>query len=123
MKISINPMAQIVKRAERRINLNRIPSPIHAAHDRKRREAEQVLAGKEPTIEFFQAAGIEGLSATELAKRIVAKPDSLMQADNERRKLILRVRNAKTAQEIESILQEEGIFAHPGDKIPQLLEE
>ncbi|MCK1543437.1 hypothetical protein IVB12_16085 [Bradyrhizobium sp. 179] len=121
MRISINPLEQLVKRAERRINFQKVVSAQDLAHDRKRQLAQAVLAGAAPSPEFQQAAVIEGVSVETLAKTIVSKPDVMMEAENARRELIVRVRSAKTPEEIEQVLDEEGIWPHHEDKKPLLV--
>lgn len=121
MKISINPLEQFVKRAERRINAQKVVSAQDLAHDRKRQLAQAVLAGAAPTYEFTRAAQLEGQTPMELALTIVGKRDVMMDRENERRALILRVRAAKTPEEIQRILDEEGIWPHHEDKMPILV--
>lgn len=121
MKISINPLEQLVKRAERRINFQKVVSAQDLAHDRKRQLAQEVLAGATASPEFQQAAAIEGVSVETLANTIASKPDVMMEAENRRRALIVRVRSAKSPEEIEQILNEEGIWPHHEDKKPILV--
>jgi hypothetical protein len=110
MKISINPLAQLVLRAERRINFQKVVSAQDLAHDRKRQLAEAVLAGATASPEFQQAAAIEGVSVETLAQTIVSKPDVMMAAENRRRALIVQVRAAKTPVEIEQLLEDNKIW-------------
>src|SRR4051812_24491916 len=119
MKLKLNPMDQVVKRAERRINLHRVASTQDLAHDRKRQIAQAVLAGIEPPPEFQQAAEIEGVSVEALANIIVSKPDVLMMAENGRRTMIVAVRKAKSPQEVDAILAD--IPENPADRRMDLL--
>jgi hypothetical protein len=121
MKISINPLDQFIKRAERRINFQKVVSAQDLAHDRKRQLAEAVLAGAEPTAEFQHAAEIEGVTVETLASVIVSKPDVMMAVENARRQLIIQVRSAKSPAEIEQILDANEIWPHSEDKKPILL--
>jgi hypothetical protein len=118
MKIKLNPMAQMVKRAERRINMHRGVSPQDLAHDRKRQMAAAVKGGQVPTTEFVRAAAIEGTSPEALALVILAKPDAMMAAENARRALIVAVRAAKTAAELDALMT--GIPDHPEDRRAEL---
>ncbi len=115
MKLTIDPMDQVRKRAERRVNFHRVVSAQDLAHDHKRRLAAAVAAGGEPTPEFSRAAAIEGTSVAGLAAIILAKPDAVMACENARRALILRIRAAATAEQIAAILDEAGIGPHPAD--------
>jgi hypothetical protein len=119
MKIVLNPMAQLVKRAERRINMHRGVSPQDLAHDRKRQMAAAVKGGQFPTAEFVRAAAIEGTSPEALARVILAKPDAMMATENARRALIVAVRAAKTSAELDALMI--GIPDHPEDMCPELI--
>lgn len=118
MRLAIDPMVQVVKRAERRINFHCVATAQDLAHDRKRHLAEQVAAGGAPSVAFVEAAELEGLDAAELAADILAKPDVLMTCENARRRLIVNVRAARTATEVETILHEAGVREHPADRLP-----
>ena len=117
MKLNINPMEQLIKRAERRINLHCAVSNQDLAHDRKRTLAyEHMKSSKKDVHEgFAQAAKLEGCSVKELAEKIISKPDVLMEKENARRKLILKVRAAQTPQELETIMTENKIPPHFAD--------
>ena len=121
MRIVIDPLAQLVKRAERRINFHCTVTAQDAAHDRKRQLAHAVASGQLPSAEFARAAEIEGLTPAALAAVILAKPDVLIARDNDRRALVVRVRAAKTAAEIAAILAGAAIPPHPADHVPGLL--
>jgi hypothetical protein len=121
MKIQINPMPQLILRAERRINFYKVAQLQDFAHDRKRQLAQAVLAGEAPTDEFVRAAEIEGIDVETLAGVIVSKPDVMMEAENARRELIVRVRAATTPAELEQILTEANVGKHPADGHAQLL--
>jgi hypothetical protein len=121
MKIQINPMPQLILRAERRINFYKVARLQDFAHDRKRQLAQAVLAGEAPTDEFVRAAEIEGIDVETLAGVIVSKPDVMMEAENARRELIVRVRAATTPAELEQILAEANVGKHPADGHAQLL--
>jgi hypothetical protein len=121
MKIQINPMPQLILRAERRINFYKVAQLQDFAHDRKRQLAQTVLAGEAPTDEFVRAAEIEGIDVETLAGVIVSKPDVMMEAENARRELIVRVRAATTPAELEQILTEANVGKHPADGHAQLL--
>jgi hypothetical protein len=106
-------MAQLVKRAERRINFYRVVSAQDLAHDRKRQLAQQVAGGAAPTAEFEKAAGLEGKTAQDLAALILAKPDVMMERENARRALIVQVRAAKTPADVTAILDANNIGKLP----------
>lgn len=78
------------------------------AHMHKRNLALEVMRGKQPTEDFVQAAQVENMTPEDLAALIVTKPDLAMQKENERRKRIIRTRNAKSLDELRSILDEIG---------------
>jgi hypothetical protein len=109
MKINLNPLAKLIEKAEQRVNIQHMPQSQDIAHDRKRRAAEAVLAGGTPTPEFQQAAQIEGMTVETLAKAIVSKPDALMARENERRQVIVKLRQAKNQTELNQILDAHGI--------------
>lgn len=119
MKISINPMAQLVKRAERRINFHKTVTAQDLAHDRKRQLAQAVADGATPTAEFANAAALEGVSPAALAATILAKPDVMMARENERRALILKVRGAASPAELDAVMA--NIPNHPEDRLPELI--
>lgn len=121
MKIKLNPMEQLVKRAERRINFHKAVSAQDLAHDRKRQLAKAVMAGSSPTLEFEQAARIEGKTPQELAALIMSKPDVMMQRENSRRELVMKVRAAKTPEELQNILDTHAVNWHPEDKVPGMV--
>ena len=121
MKLAIDPMVQVIKRAERRINFHCAPTAQDLAHDRKRQLAEQVAAGGEPSKAFAEAAEIEGMDTTGFAAMILAKQDVLMAAENLRRWLIVSVRAARTAGEVENILNDAGVREHPADRLPGVI--
>jgi hypothetical protein len=121
MKLAIDPMVQVIRRAERRINFHCAPTAQDLAHDRKRQLAEQVVAGGEPSKAFAEAAEIEGMDTAEFAAMILAKQDVLMAAENLRRWLIVSVRAARTASEVESILNDAGVREHPADRLPGVI--
>jgi hypothetical protein len=121
MKLAIDPMVQVIRRAERRINFHCGATAQDLAHDRKRQLAEQVVAGGEPSKAFAQAAEIEGISAADLAEHILAKQDVLMAAENLRRWLIVSVRAARNASEVENILNDAGVREHPADRLPGVI--
>ena len=121
MKLTLNPMAQLMARAERRIALHRAPTLQDLAHDRKRQLAQAVADGGEPTPEFKRAAEIEGFAAWQLAELILSKPDGLMLRENGRRALVLQVRAARSADEIAQIFTDNDIGEHPQDRHPVLL--
>jgi hypothetical protein len=121
MKIALNPLAQLKKRAERRINYHLTVTAQDLAHDRKRQLAQSVAAGGEPSAAFVEAAEIEGLAPQALAALILAKPDVMMALENVRRRLVVQVRAAKTAAEIETILADNNVPPHPADRMPDLL--
>lgn len=106
MKISVNPIAKLIARAEELVNLNYAASPQNAAYERKRRLAEQVVAGGAATADFAEAAIIEGLTVEDLADLILSKPDPLMVRENARRAVIVRLRAAKNQTEIDQILRD-----------------
>jgi hypothetical protein len=121
MKIAIDPMVQVIKRAERRINFHCGATAQDLAHDRKRQLAQQVADGGEPSKAFVEAAEIEGMSAAGLAARILAKQDVLMAVENLRRWLIVNVRAARTAGEVDNILKDAGVREHPADRLPGVI--
>ena len=121
MRIAIDPLDQFVKRAERRVNFHRVVTPQDLAHDRKRQLAQAVADGAAPSIAFAEAAGIEGLTPQALAAMIMAKPDVMMTAENARRRLIIQVRAAKTAAEIDQILADNNVPPHPAERQQDLL--
>lgn len=73
------------------------------AHDRKRALAQSVVAGGEPTAEFSDAAAIDGVTPQVLAQTILSKPDDLMTQENKRRSMVVRVRGAKTVDDLKAI--------------------
>ena len=121
MKITLNPLDQLKKRAIRRINFHRVAGVQDLAHDRKRQLARDVAGGAAPSPEFVRAAEIEALAPAELARVILSKPDVLMVAENARRSLIVQIMSATTAAEIEQILTANAIPPHPGDRLQELL--
>ncbi|WP_407122733.1 hypothetical protein [Bradyrhizobium sp. STM 3561] len=121
MKIRLNPLDQVVKKAERRINIAFMVTPQDLAHDRKRTLAQAVIEGAAPSEGFVQAAAIEGLSTADLARLIVAKPDVMMQRENARRAVIVQLRAAKTASEVDAILDRNGINSHSMDYAQEIL--
>ena len=112
----INPLTQLVRRAERRINLHFMVDGHAIAHDRKRTLAAAVDAGNPPTPEFAAAAELEGLTPTALATLILSKPDELMEQENRRRALIVQARNARTADELNAILAAGDVPPHFDDQ-------
>ncbi|ODM77807.1 hypothetical protein [Bradyrhizobium elkanii] len=121
MKISISPLVQEKKRAERRINTFLMVDGHDVAHARKHMLALSVQGGAAPTAEFEEAARIEGKTAQELAAIILAKPDDLMVKENRRRGLIVAVRNARTLEELHKILTDNSVPAHYEDQRLALL--
>lgn len=121
MKIKLNPLDQVVKKAERRINMAFMVTPQDLAHDRKRALAQAVADGAPPSDGFVQAAAIEGLAPAGLAALIIAKPDLLMQRENARRAIIVQLRAAKSAAEVDAILERNGINSHSMDFAQELL--
>jgi len=115
MKIDINPLEQYVKRAERRINAHMVVTAQDLAHAHKRRMADYVNEGVFIDSDFAAAAKIEGMTPQELATLILAKPDTMMAAENRRRSFIVRIRQATTPKEIEAILAESGAPPHYDD--------
>ena len=112
MKININPMEQVIKRAELRINFFKAAKPQDLAHDVKRQMAADVVAGKDIPASFERAATIESMTPLQLALTIMSKTDTFMDIENYRRELIVKVRAAKTPEEVKAILSEENIPEH-----------
>ncbi|MCP1852781.1 MULTISPECIES: hypothetical protein [unclassified Bradyrhizobium] len=121
MKLSISPLVQEKKRAERRINAFLMVDGHDVAHSRKHMLALAVQSGAAPTVEFEEAAKIEGKTAQELAAIILAKPDDLMIKENKRRALLVAARNAQTLEELNKILEDSGVPAHYEDQRMALL--
>ncbi|MCW2195023.1 translation initiation factor IF-2 [Bradyrhizobium elkanii] len=121
MKISISPLVQEKKRAERRINTFLMVDGHDVAHARKHMLALSVQDGAAATAEFEEAARIEGKTAQELAAIILAKPDDLMIKENKRRSLLVAARNAQTLEELNKILEDNGVPAHYEDQRMALL--
>lgn len=117
----VHTLAQLVKRAERRINLHCMIGSHDIAHDRKRTLAAAVLAGASPTPEFEKSAAIEGLTIIAFASLVVSKPDELMDKENRRRALIVQVRNAKTVDELNAILASNNVPPHFDDQRLELI--
>jgi hypothetical protein len=109
MKITLNPIASLLARAEQRVKVHYFPDSLDLVHDRKRALAESVLAGIAPTQEFIEAAVIEGLSPQALAAVIVAKPDAMMARENARRAVVVKLRQVTTSADLDRILVEEGV--------------
>lgn len=116
MKINLNPLDQVVKKAERRINIHRCVSLQDLAHDRKRQMA---AAGPPWSSEFVAAATLEGIAADALARVILSKPDVMMIAENERRALILQIRAAKTAAEVAALMV--NVPDYPADHLHEII--
>lgn len=121
MKITISPLVQEKKRAERRINAFLMVDGHDVAHARKHMLALSVQNGGAPSAEFEEAARIEGKTAQELAAIILAKPDDLMIKDNKRRSLLVAARNAQTLEELNKILEDNSVPAHYEDQRMALL--
>ena len=109
MKIVLNPIASLLARAEQRALIHFFPDSMDMVHGRKRAMAEQVLAGSTPSNAFVKAAEIEGMTPQVLAQLIVSKPDTLMNKENNRRALIVKLRQATTGAELDQILVEQGV--------------
>lgn len=109
MKIVVNPVAALLAVAEKRALLHFTPDAMDLVHARKRAQAEAVLAGFDPSADFAQAATIEGMTVNELANLIVSKPDNLMEKENARRTVVVKLRQAKNGAELEQVLKDAGV--------------
>ncbi len=70
------------------------------AHAAKR----ALAASGEDTDEFKQAAAVEGMTTEQLRAVILSKPDEIMTKENERRRVVLLIRQAASIQEIKDTL-------------------
>ena len=118
MRLTVNPMIEVRRRAERRIDFWYTVTAQDLAHDRKRQLAEAVAAGGAPSAAFVEAAELEGLHADDFAALILEKPDVLMVRENARRALIVAVRQATTPAQVQAILDTAHVRAHPEDRVP-----
>lgn len=109
MKLTIAPLAKLLERAELRTKVHFHPDTMDLIHMHKRTMAHQVLAGALSSAEFQQAAVVEGVTVETLAETIVSKPDSLMEKENARRALVVKLRQAKTGAELDQILVDAGV--------------
>ncbi|MCA6098877.1 hypothetical protein [Bradyrhizobium australafricanum] len=101
MKISV--VETLRPKMEARVNQFYMVDGHDIAHDRKRTLAQLVANGAKPTAEFKAAADIEGVTPQALAATILNKPDDLMTKENARRAMVLRVRAAKTPDDLKAI--------------------
>jgi hypothetical protein len=117
MKLTINPTAKFKIAAETAINHHfSLEANEHIQrdheHTRKREIAVDVVgAGGESSApsEFVEEAALSGMTITQLATTILSKPDEIMARGLRRRKAILAVRAAKTADAIKAKLTEHGV--------------
>ncbi len=113
MRIIIDPLAKLRSAAELRIevhfnNLARGNVQKDQEHALKRQEAVQHVGGN-PSELLKAEAGLSGVSADDLARTILSKPNDLAERALARRKAILRVRSAKTIDDLDAVLTQHGI--------------
>lgn len=113
MKITANPLGKLIEDAEMRTGMHFAPTTRDLADECKRQMAVAVLGGAEPSAEFVEAAAIESLDAGELAALIVSKPSRLMARENERRTLVVKLRAATAAADVEALLDQSGVRPRP----------
>lgn len=94
---------------------------VYAAHERKRRIAESVLAGNGCPQEFVEEARLSGVSPQDLARTIVSKPDEFLERELKRRKLILAARKCRDQADIDELLQAIPTMSHTPSGVDRLL--
>jgi hypothetical protein len=109
MKLALAPLAPLLALAELRAQIHFSADTMDLVYHRKRVLAEQVLAGATVSPEFQQAAQIEGVSVETLARTIVSKPDTVMQKENSRRAVVVKLRQAKSGSDLNGILAGAGV--------------
>jgi hypothetical protein len=105
MILNIDPMPMLRADAEKKVNnhfnsIGAVNAQQDAEHTLKRREAEKIAIGMEPSADFSSMATVEGMTPTTLASVILTKPDDVAQRAIQRRKAILAVRAAKIPAEL-----------------------
>lgn len=111
MIINLDPMAAVRSDAEDKIAQRFMPAPTDMAHARKRAMAESVSSGGAVPDEFAAAAALEGSEPAALAALILSKPDAIVTRDNDRRRLVLAVRAAKSPAEVDALLTAHNIHS------------
>ena len=114
MKVTIRTLPLMQRLAEERVESHFSALALdvtgkQAEHAMKRRAAEHVRDGEDPPEWFVEAAKIEGISPVDLAALILSKPDTTAYNAIARRRAIVRVRQAKSQEDLERILDEERI--------------
>lgn len=103
--MKINSLQKHRDDAELRVSQKFYPTSQDTAHATKRAIALSDI----DTNEFIQAAEIEGMTTQQLREVILSKPDTIMEKENTRRRIVLDIRNATTKSEIDDVLNAAGI--------------
>ena len=115
MRIRGNPIEPERQRATADVNqhFNALVEPHRdAVHRIKRDFARAVLAG-EPRLDLrvFEAeAALHDLTVAELAEIVLAQPDTLMQREVERQRIMRAIDYASTTADLDAILLDAGII-------------
>lgn len=108
MKLIIDPMPVLrqAKADEITMRFNKLAAGnahTDAAYAHKRLVAAAVAAGSAPTAELQAEACMRKMTALELARLILAKPNVVAQRELQRQELLARVTVALTPGELETI--------------------
>ncbi len=103
--MKVNALQAHREAAELTVNGSFYPTSLDLVHAAKKTLAQY----ERVSAEFTEAAEIEGVSAVELRRLILSKPDDILVKDNKRRRLIVAIRNATSVAEIDQILTSAGL--------------
>lgn len=120
MRLDWDPMPALRAEADARVTtyfsqLSHGNIHLEMAYRRKKDVAKLVLAGEAAPPFFAEEAVIRGMTPTELASVVAAKPDVFDERELARQKIKERIRNAATPGEVELIFKDSGV------PIPQIL--
>lgn len=110
--LDINPMPALREDAKAKVTrwFNREAAAMahqDAAYAAKRSAAARLFAG-EPSDQLSAEATLRGMSAEDLARDILAKPDTVAEREARRQVVLAAIRSAATPQQLKQVMASYG---------------
>ncbi|WBU27600.1 hypothetical protein OOZ54_12935 [Rhodopseudomonas palustris] len=110
--LDIDPMPALREDAKARVTrfINREAIEMthqDVAYTAKRAAAARLLAG-EPSEQLCTEAALRGMSAEDLARDILSKPDTVKERESRRQAVLAAIRSAATPQQLKQVMANYG---------------